>query len=212
MSASMPTAPKRMSAEDRREQILVAATEVFGTMGFDGGTTDTIARVAGISQAYVVRTFGSKEELILAVTDRACVRVQTAFRAVIATLTGDETVLERKRRMADVYHELIADRGLLLSLMHLFSSGHDPVLGPVARERFLGVYRIVRDEAGLAGPDAVAFLAHGMLINTLMAMRLQDMDDPDARELSACGFGVDETGLDRVRCLVGGASDFTSRR
>lgn len=86
------------------------------------------------------------------------------------------------------------------------------MLGPVARERFLDVYRIVRDEAGLAAPDAVAFMAQGMLIDTLMAMRLQDMDNPDARELTACGFGVDMKSLDQVRKLVGQASDFTSRR
>jgi AcrR family transcriptional regulator len=208
----MSTTPKRMNAEDRREQILAAATEVFGTMGFGGGTTDTIARVAGISQAYVVRTFGSKEALVLAVTDRACARVQHVFRAVIATFTGEETVIERQHRMGEAYQELIMDRGLLLSLMHVFSSGHDPVLGPVARERFLDVYRIVRDEAGLAVPDAMAFMAQGMLIDTLMAMRLQDMDDPDARELTACSFGVEMKSLDQLRMLVGEPSDFTSRR
>jgi TetR/AcrR family transcriptional regulator len=208
----MSTVLKRMNAEDRREQILAAATEVFGTMGFEAGTTDTIARVAGISQAYVVRTFGSKEALVLEVTDRACSRVRSVFRSVTATFTGDETVVERQHRMGEAYQELIKDRGLLLSLMHVFSAGHDPVLGPVARERFLDVYRIVRDEAGLAAPDATAFMAQGMLINTLMAMRLQDSDDSDATELTACGFGVEMKSLDQVRSLLGEASDFTSRR
>lgn len=74
------------------------------------------------------------------------------------------------------------------------------------------MYRVVRDEAGLAVPDAMAFMAQGMLIDTLMAMRLQDMDDPDARELTACGFGVEMKCLDQLRMLAGEASDFTSRR
>ena len=58
---------RRLTPTDRREQILEAATVVFGERGYAGGTTDAIARAAGISQAYVVRMFGSKEDLFLAV-------------------------------------------------------------------------------------------------------------------------------------------------
>jgi len=212
----MSDAPKpvnaRMNAADRREQILTAATEVFGAVGFEGGTTDAVARAAGISQAYVVRTFGSKEALVMAVADRACNRVADAFRGVIAEFTGDETPTERQHRMGLAYKMLMADRGLMLSLMHIFAAGHDPVIGPMARERFLQAYRIVRDEAGLSGPDATAFMAQGMLIDTLMALRLPDMDDPDARELSACGFGVDHADLDELKHLIGQASDFAVKR
>ena len=46
------------------------------------------------------------------------------------------------------YVELLADRGLLLSLMQAFMLGADPEIGPTARAGFLRVYRLLRDEAG----------------------------------------------------------------
>ncbi|GMA35913.1 helix-turn-helix domain-containing protein [Demequina litorisediminis] len=70
---------RRLSADDRREQILAAASVVFGERGYAGGTTDAIAREAGISQAYVVRMFGSKERLFRATAERAALKVREAF-------------------------------------------------------------------------------------------------------------------------------------
>ncbi len=58
--------PVRLTSDQRRESILEAATVVFGERGYHGATTDAIASAAGISQAYVVRMFGSKEELFIA--------------------------------------------------------------------------------------------------------------------------------------------------
>lgn len=203
---------KRMTADERREQILVAATDVFGAVGIEGGTTDAVARAAGISQAYVVRTFGSKEALVLAVGDRACERVSAAFRAVIATFTGDESQHERHLLMGAAYKGLMMQRGLMVSLMHIFAAGHDPVIGPMARERFLEVYRIVRDEAGFDRDEAMAFIAHGMLIDTIMALRLHEMDDPGAQELTACALAVDVAQLGEVKGVLGKASDFAVKR
>ena len=84
----------RLSSDDRREQILDAATAVFGERGYVGGTTDAIARAAGISQAYVVRMFGSKEDLFAEVCARAGQRVADAFRASIAQFAPDATLEE----------------------------------------------------------------------------------------------------------------------
>ena len=85
-----------MSAEDRRDQIIVAAAAVFGERGYVGGTTDQVARQAGISQAYVVRMFGSKEKLFAAVGDYATARVIGAFRGAIATFPDGATIADRK--------------------------------------------------------------------------------------------------------------------
>jgi hypothetical protein len=131
---------------------------------------------------------------------------------VIAGFTGDETASDRERTMGLAYKALLADRGLMLSLMHAFAAGHDRVIGPVARDGFLRVYRIVRDEAGFEPVAAAAFMARGMLVDTLLALRITDMDDFDAMELSSCGFGVDHAHLVELRGLVGAASDFAVKR
>ena len=175
---------RRIPAAERRESILAAASIVFGERGYAGATTDQIATAAGISQAYVVRTFGSKENLFIEVARRAVGRIETAFRAAIAA--DDRPVQER---LGTAYVDLIADRGTLLSLLHIFSLGHDPAIGPVGRAGFMDIYRLVRDEAGLSAEDAGHFLAEGMLINTVLALQLHDSTDPDAIELvtEACG-------------------------
>ena len=57
----------RKSQGVRREEILAAAVEEFGEHGYHGGSTEGIARRAGISQPYVFRLFGTKQELFKAV-------------------------------------------------------------------------------------------------------------------------------------------------
>lgn len=175
----------RMKAEDRRELILTAATGVFGDYGYVGTTTDQIARAAGVSQPYVVRMFGSKERLFLEVLERALDRVLLAFRAAIDEISDTPV----NRRLGLAYFGLLGEHGLLLSLMHSFVLGSDPIIGEAARSGFLDVYRFLRDEAGFRPVEAQEFLAGGMLANTMIGLRMTDRvdEDPAARELlQAC--------------------------
>lgn len=186
----MNAANSRLTSEDRREQILAAASIVFGERGYSGGTTDAIAQHAGISQAYVVRMFGSKENLFRAVANRAADRVAHAFREAIASLPADADSHTKMHAMGLAYADMVADRGTLLALHHLFGLGHDETWGPLARECYLDSYRIVRDEAGLRPEEAAQFFAQGMLVTVLLAMRMPaDSDDADAAELMNHAFG-----------------------
>jgi len=180
----------RLSSEERRESIIDAATVVFGERGYHGATTDAIATAAGISQAYVVRMFGSKEELFIATGGRAVSRIIDAFAAAIATFTPDTPLLERKAALSVAYNDLVTDRGMLLTLMHFYELGHDPVLGPLAREQYLKVYRMLREDAGFPADDAIAFFAHGMLINVMLALGIPSIadEDPTALELLSCSI------------------------
>src|SRR5215207_3629776 len=168
--SSMTVNSERISSGERREQILVAATEVFGQYGYVGATTDRVARAAGISQPYVVRLFGTKEQLFIEALRYTLARLLAAFRAAIAEQPADGRAMES--RLGEAYVELVADRGLLLTLLHGFMMGSEPVIGPVARDGFMQVYRMLRDEAGFTPDQAHRFLADGMLINTLLASGL----------------------------------------
>jgi len=169
----------RMKAGDRRELILEAATGVFGDYGYHGATTDQIARAAGVSQPYVVRMFGSKEKLFLEVLRRALETLLVEFRRVLAN-GGVE-----RRDFGRAYADLLNNRGLLLTLMHAFVLGSDPVIGRAAREGYLEVYAFLREEAGFGTAEASEFLASGMLLNTMVGLRMGDEFDsnPAAREL-----------------------------
>jgi len=173
----------RMRAEDRRELVLTAATAVFGERGYVGATTDAVARAAGVSQPYVVRMFGTKEALFLEVLGRALERLIDSFTSAIDE-NPTATPEDLHHRIGAAYADLLMDRGLLLSLMHGFVLGADPVIGAAARSGFLQVYRLLRHRGGFSAKEAADFLAGGMLLNTLVGIRMaDDIDDADAREL-----------------------------
>lgn len=62
-------ASRRLSREDRREQIIQAALLVFIEKGFASTTTSEIAKVAGISEVTLFRNFTSKREIFYAGID-----------------------------------------------------------------------------------------------------------------------------------------------
>jgi AcrR family transcriptional regulator len=188
MSAEASIPIPRMASDERRELVLKAATEVFGQRGYAGTTTDQVAAAAGVSQPYVVRIFGTKEKLFLAVLQRALDVMMVAFRQALS----EEPELPVSQRMGRAYVDLLQDRGLLLSLMHGFVLGADPEIGRVARCGFLEVYKFLKAEAGLDSVEAAEFLAHGMLLNTLVGIRMTDEYDtnPDAREMLEGSLGA----------------------
>ena len=62
---------QRMSAEDRRAQIIAAARRLFAHRGFDATTTREIATEAGISDALIYRYFPDKHAILAALVDEA---------------------------------------------------------------------------------------------------------------------------------------------
>lgn len=62
-----------MAADERRQQILSVAMQLFSQHGFRGTTTREIAQAAGVSEAIVFRHFATKHELYAAMIDgKAC--------------------------------------------------------------------------------------------------------------------------------------------
>ena len=60
----------RLTAEQRREQLLEVAIDLFSRKGFKGTTTREIAQSAGVTEAIIFRHFSTKEELYAAIIDR----------------------------------------------------------------------------------------------------------------------------------------------
>ncbi|WP_345801601.1 TetR/AcrR family transcriptional regulator [Microbacterium sp. AZCO] len=187
-TASRPeTTGRRMSSEERREQIITAAIAVFGARGYEGTTTDDVARTAGVSQPYVVRLFGSKESLFLAAMQASLDELMRVFRLALADEAADRPV---SKRIGEAYVELLSIRGLHQTLSHAWLLGGHPVIGPAARRGFAQVWQFFRDEAGLDADEARKFLAEGMLINVMIGMRLVDDygSDPRITELFRACF------------------------
>ena len=56
---------KRMNKEDRQKQILESALNVFTKKGYNGATTQEIAKAADISEVTLFRHFNSKQEIFM---------------------------------------------------------------------------------------------------------------------------------------------------
>src|SRR6476659_2161123 len=107
------TAPiPRMSADERREQVLGAATNAFARSGYAGTSTDHVAREAGVSQPYVVRMFGTKLDLFLAVFERSTDRIKEAFGGVLAEGPFHSESADDCKRLGAAYTGLLADRDM----------------------------------------------------------------------------------------------------
>jgi AcrR family transcriptional regulator len=173
-----------MSADERREQVLGAALQVFADGGYAGSTTDQVARAAGVSQPYVVRMFGSKQQLFAEVYRRACARVVEALGSV-------ESGPDAGERMGQAYVALLRDHDLLQLMMHGYVAGADPEIGRIARQTLAEAYRLYRDRSGGSPEDARGFVAHGMLINVLVASGAPEHlgEDPDVDALTTCTMG-----------------------
>src|SRR5947199_9600497 len=73
----------RQDARDNRERILAAADQVFGTRG-ETGSTEEVARLAGVGIATVFRHFPTKEALIEAALVRHFTGLLDQARAAAA--------------------------------------------------------------------------------------------------------------------------------
>ncbi len=176
------TPPRILStADERREEILVAAERVFAARGLHGTPTMEIAKAAGISQAYLFRLFPTKAELFSALVERCNARVYRTFtEAAVAARAAGEPVMAA---MGLAYIRLLGDRDLLLNQLHAHAACDDPAIREQMRRGFARLVEIVERETG-AEPQAVRdFFAHGMLLNVLAAMQAQDVDEHWARLL-----------------------------
>jgi AcrR family transcriptional regulator len=162
----------RMSADERRDEIIAAASIEFATEGYAGTSTASIARRAGVSQPYLFQLFGTKQDLFLAAVRDCFARIGRAFEASVraARAAGLETdqLLEA---MGHAYtHLLLADRDLLRLQLHAYAACGDPVIRDAVRDGFFALWRTVSD---LSGADALAlrtWFAHGMLINVIASI------------------------------------------
>lgn len=159
----------RLTAEERHEQLVTAAVTAFSLGGYAGTTTDQVARLAGVSQPYVIRIFRTKQELFLAAVLRAGDRIEETFRAAAA----QEPTLPS---LGNAYEYLLGERELITLLLHGFTASADPAIGEPVRACFGRLYETVRELTGATAEEARDFFAHGMLLTCLGAMRVLGPD------------------------------------
>src|SRR5205085_6748352 len=179
-----PTAT-RLSAAERKDTLLDAALVEFAERGYEGTSTEDIARRAGISQPYLFRLFGTKKELFKATTVRCFRETLEMFQRAAEGQRGEEAL----QAMGAAYMELLVnDRTRLRAQMQAYAACDDPEIGEVVRNGFGDLVAYVERVSGLP-PEAISeFFARGMLLNVLSAMQVQSNPEPwAARLLEGCG-------------------------
>jgi AcrR family transcriptional regulator len=163
----MVVTTERKSKEERREDILDAAIAEFAAKGLHGASTDEIARLAGISQPYVFRLFGTKKELYLAVIVRCFRQTLEVFQREAEGKRGEEAL----RAIGEAYGQLLeSDRVYLRAQMQAYAACEDPEICAVVRAGFGDLVTYVERVSGVGSEELALFFSGGMLMNVLSSM------------------------------------------
>jgi AcrR family transcriptional regulator len=168
----------RMTAEERREAVLAAASVVFAEGGYQGTSTEDVAKRAGISQPYVFRLFGSKKELFLAVVEDCFARTCARFQQAAEGVPADEALMA----MGMAYGELISDPVNLQLMMHSFAASvTDPDVRRVAQRGMHRIWKTAEDASGADASELRRWVATGMLCNMVAALGLDQLAESWAK-------------------------------
>ncbi|MGW2346702.1 TetR/AcrR family transcriptional regulator [Streptomyces sp. NPDC001661] len=163
----------RMSAEERRESVVRAAITEFARGGYNGTSTEAIAKRVGVSQPYLFRLFPGKQAIFLAAAQRCCQDITKVFQRASEGAEGEEAV----QCMGDAYQALIAeDPEKLLMQMQIYvavaaaEAAGDREFGESLRASWMEMYDVANLAMGADIGETTQFLAFGMLINVLVSM------------------------------------------
>lgn len=163
----------RMSAEERRESVIRAATAEFARGGYHGTSTEVIAKRVGVSQPYLFRLFPGKKAIFLAVAERCLEDTVRTFEEAAGGLRGEEAL----HAMANAYTKVIAEQPeRLLMQMQMYvavaaaEQEGDREFGAKVRAGWMRLWDTVHLPLGADANETTVFMAYGMLINCLVAM------------------------------------------
>src|SRR5664279_400065 len=121
------SAATRLTAEERRDEIVAAASIEFAETGYAGTSTDAIARRSGVSQPYLFQLFGTKKELFVAAVTDCFLRTKQAFEA--SGKPAQAAGLAPARILEVMGHAyvalLLADRGILRLQLQAYAACGD---------------------------------------------------------------------------------------
>jgi AcrR family transcriptional regulator len=169
----------RLTADERRAEIIEAAVKAFASGGLAGTSTEDIARLAGVSQPYLFRLFGTKRELFLAAVGRAFDRVEAEFEEAAAHPAPDAMAVGINPvllSMGHRYQAMLADRSLLRLQLHAYAACDDPDVRVVVRARFAHLVTRAAELSGETPEGLRMFFAEGMLLNVAATMDLNEAD------------------------------------
>ncbi|MCV7352490.1 TetR/AcrR family transcriptional regulator [Mycobacterium parmense] len=177
-----------------RTRVLDAALDLFASHGVSGTSLQMIADAVGVTKAAVYHQFRTKEQIVIAVTERELGRLEPALEEAEAHGDG---VRARDALLVRVVEMAVQDRRLVRTLQF------DPVVVRLLAEHkpfqlFMDrLYRVLLRDAGLDGRIEAAMFS-GALSTAVMHPLVADIDDATLLErvidLSRRLLGLPRTG------------------
>jgi AcrR family transcriptional regulator len=162
---------RRLSAEERRADLLEAAVVEFAEHGYHGTRTADIAARAGFSQPYVYALFPDKRTLFLACHDWTTERIKEALEKASTDLAEGDDVEQALDR---AYQALFAERPhqVLFQVQAHAAATADPEIRAPVRQRFIELIELSERLNGASRDLVLRHVARSMLGNVALALDL----------------------------------------
>ena len=156
------TRAARLPREQRRQQVLAAALDVFATSGYHAASMDEIADHAGVSKPVLYQHFPGKLDLYLAILDNGIDELMAAARTALTGTTDNAT---RVRDMVTAYFRFVEDPRGAYRLVFESDLSNDPTVRQRVDAADLALARlsarVIAEDTGLSEDDAL-LIASGM--------------------------------------------------
>jgi len=184
MSTTEP-ARTRLPREQRRQQVVAAALDVFSSVGYHAASMDDIAVRAGVSKPVVYQHFSSKLELYLAILDAGIEDLLASARRALSSTTDNSI---RVRNMVNAYFDFVADPSGAFRVVFESDLSNEPTVRERAEAAEAELARLSADviaaDTGLSHDDAL-LIATGTLGTVQVAALRWLRDGSVTREQAA---------------------------
>ncbi|MBS9533633.1 TetR/AcrR family transcriptional regulator [Mycobacterium sp. M1] len=173
----------RLPRDERRSQLLAAASDVFVDRGYHAAGMDEIAERAGVSKPILYQHFASKLELYLAVLNRHVDNLVSGVRQALRTTTDNR---QRVRSAVQAFFDFIEHDGQGYRLIFENDNVAEPQVAVqvrVATESCIdAVFDLVSHDSGL-DPHRARMVAVGLVaISVDCARYWLDSDRPISKD------------------------------
>ncbi|HUN79439.1 MAG TPA: TetR/AcrR family transcriptional regulator [Solirubrobacteraceae bacterium] len=186
MSASPRT---RVSAAERREELISAAVHEFARRGLHGTPVQRIAQRVGVAQPYVFSLFPSKLDLFLAALERGFEHVAETFEHAVAEYGAGRApadCADALQAMGGAYKELLSCNRDYLMLQHQsYAACDDERVRSRVRHRYAELVALAQRLSGADDESIDDFFRHGMALQVAAALGVEDLS-------AACQWVSDE--------------------
>ncbi len=162
---------RRLSADQRRQELLEAGVVEFAERGYHGTRTADIAERAGVSQPYVYALFPDKRALFLACHEWTTNRIREVLEEAAESAAQGEDLEERLGRAYAAMIESNPHHVLFQVQAHAAASADPEIRGPVSR-RFIELIEVSERLHGAPRQVVLRYIAWGLLQNVSIALDL----------------------------------------